>query len=131
MGKVLKTGVSLPYLAMAGIGNVMVGVVAEEVIPSVHSLFALIMFVSWAIAALLCCKIVKPPFSYVSATLGAVSLLMLALYLPGQLVSPVFILGLGTGGLERLVVYPLWLWTLGFGAYLMGTSNTVTSTGKT
>jgi hypothetical membrane protein len=110
-------------LAIAGVGNVMVGVVAENVIPSVHGLFALIMFASWAVAALLCYKFVKSPFSYISVTLGAVSFLMLVLSLLGQRVSSSFVLGLGLGGMERLVVYPLWLWTLGFGAYLMGESS--------
>jgi hypothetical membrane protein len=118
-------------LAIAGVGNVVVGVVAENVIPSVHSIFALIMFASWAVAALLSYKFVKSPFSYVSVTLGAVSLLMLVLSLLGQRVSSSFALGFGTGGMERLVVYPLWLWTLGFGAYLIGESSDTTITGKT
>jgi len=118
-------------LAIAGVGNVVVGVVAENVIPSVHSIFALIMFASWAVAALLSYKFVKSPFSYVSVTLGAVSLLMLVLSLLGQRVSSSFALGLGTGGMERLVVYPLWLWTLGFGAYLIGESSDTTIKGKT
>jgi hypothetical protein len=48
---------------------------------------------------------------------------MLFLSLLAQRVSPSFALSLGMGGLERLVVYPLWLWTLGFGAYLMGESG--------
>ena len=118
-------------LAIAGVGNVVVGVVAENVIPSVHSIFALIMFASWAVAALLSYKFVKSPFSYVSVTLGAVSLLMLVLSLLGQRVSSSFVLGLGMGGMERLGVYPLWLWTLGFGAYLIGESSDTTITGKT
>jgi hypothetical membrane protein len=118
-------------LAIAGVGNVVVGVVAENVIPSVHSIFALIMFASWAVAALLSYKFVKSPFSYISVTLGAVSLLMLVLSLLGQRVSSSFALGLGMGGMERLVVYPLWLWTLGFGAYLIGESSDTTITGKT
>jgi hypothetical membrane protein len=109
--------------AIAGVGNVVVGVVAENVIPSVHSLFALIMFASWAVAVLLSYKLVKSPFSYVSVTLGSVSLLMLFLSLLAQRVSPSFALSLGMGGLERLIVYPLWLWTLGFGTYLMGESS--------
>ena len=117
-------------LAIAGVGNAVVGVVAENVIPSVHSIFALIMFASWAVAALLSYKFVKSPFSYVSVTLGAVSLLMLILSLLGQRVSSSFTLGLGMGGMERLVVYPLWLWTLGFGAYLIGESSDTAITGK-
>lgn len=110
-------------LAIAGVGNVVVGVVAENVIPSVHSIFALIMFVSWAIAALLAYKFVKSPFSYISVILGVMSLLMLILSLLGQRVSSSFASGLGTGGMERLVVYPLWLWTLGLGAHLLGESR--------
>jgi hypothetical membrane protein len=118
-------------LAIAGVGNLMVGVVAENVIPSVHAIFALIMLASWAVAALLSFKIVKSPFSYVSVALGAVSLLMLVLSLLGQRVSRhSFVLGLGMGGMERLVVYPLWLWTLGFGAYLMGESKCTAETGS-
>ena len=117
-------------LAIAGVSNIMVGVVAENVIPSVHSLFALIMFASWAVAALLSYKFVKSPFSYISVTLAAVSLLMLVLSLLGQRVSPSFALGLGMGGMERLVVYPLWLWTLGFGAYLMGESSATAEKGS-
>jgi hypothetical protein len=34
-----------------------------------------------------------------------------------------FYLGLGLGGIERFVVYPLLLWMLGFGAYLIGDSS--------
>jgi len=38
-------------LAIAVSVMCVVGVVAENVIPSVHSIFALIMFASWAVAA--------------------------------------------------------------------------------
>ena len=109
-------------LALAGVGNVVVGVVAENIVPSVHSLFALIMFVSWAAAAVVSFKFWKSPFSYLSVALGAFSLLMLASSLV-QRVNSSFLLGFGSGGLERLIVYPLWLWTLGLGAYLMGQST--------
>jgi hypothetical protein len=29
-------------------------------------------------------------------------------------------LGLGAGGMERMIFYPAMIWTLGFGAYLLG-----------
>jgi len=32
-------------------------------------------------------------------------------------------LGLGVGGIERIVAYPLLLWVVGFGGYLMGSSQ--------
>ena len=122
IGQGFKTRRFSSLLALAGVGNVVVGVVAENIVPAVHSLFALIMFVSWAVAAVVSFRCWKSPFSYLSVALGAFSLLMLAFSLV-QRVSPSFLLGFGLGGVERLIVYPLWLWTLGFGAHLMGQST--------
>jgi hypothetical protein len=34
-----------------------------------------------------------------------------------------FYLGLGLGGIERVIIYPMALWLLGFGAYLIGDSS--------
>jgi hypothetical protein len=89
------------------------------------------MFVSWAVVAILSYKFAKSPFSYVSVILGAMSLLVLVLSLLGEHVSSSFVLGLGRGGVERLIVYPLWLWTLGLGAYLIGESNDTPITRET
>lgn len=122
IGQGFKTRRFSSLLALAGVGNVVVGVVAENIVPAVHSLFALIMFVSWAVAAVVSFRFWKSPFSYLSVALGAFSLLMLAFSLV-QRVSPSFLLGFGLGGVERLIVYPLWLWTLGLGAHLMGQST--------
>ncbi|MBE3117000.1 DUF998 domain-containing protein [Candidatus Bathyarchaeota archaeon] len=129
--RTFKNRLFTSLLIMAGVSNVVVGVVAEDVIPSVHSLFALIMFVSWAVVAILSYKFVKSPFSFVSVILGAMSLLVLVLSLLGEHVSSSFVLGLGRGGVERLIVYPLWLWTLGLGAYLIGESNDTPITRET
>jgi hypothetical membrane protein len=122
IGQGFKTRRFSSLLALAGVGNVVVGVVAENIVPAAHSLFALIMFVSWAVAAVVSFRFWKSPFSYLSVALGAFSLLMLAFSLV-QRVSPSFLLGFGLGGVERLIVYPLWLWTLGLGAHLMGQST--------
>ena len=50
---------------------------------------------------------------YFSAVLGLVSLFMLVGY-----VGEIY-LGLGAGGMERMIVYPVLVWALGFGGYLM------------
>jgi hypothetical protein len=34
-------------------------------------------------------------------------------------------LGLGAGGMERMVVYPVLLWSIGFGGYLMAIGQAV------
>jgi len=57
-------------------------------------------------------KLEKPPFSYVSVVLGVVTLSVLVLLVSGV------DLGLGTGGIERICLYPIMLGTFGFGAYL-------------
>jgi hypothetical protein len=47
----------------------------------------------------------------------------LILYIPGNMGIPPFnsFLGLGHGGLERMIAYPELLWALGFGASAMST----------
>ena len=46
--------------------------------------------------------------------LGTLGLISLILYVPG------IYLGLGKGGMERLIVYPNLLWALGFGGWIIG-----------
>jgi hypothetical membrane protein len=110
-------------LVITGVGVVGMGVVAEDISDPVHSIFALFAFVFMAAAAIMSYKFVKSPLSYVSVILGAVSLLALVFYFSG------FYLGLGLGGMQRLIIYPSLLWNLGFGAYLIGdSSDTATKT---
>jgi hypothetical membrane protein len=110
-------------LVITGVGAVGMGVVAEDISDPVHSIFALFAFVFMAAAAIMSYKFVKSPLSYISVILGAVSLLALVFYFSG------FYLGLGLGGMQRLIIYPLLLWNLGFGAYLIGdSSDTATKT---
>jgi|WetSurMetagenome_2_1015567.scaffolds.fasta_scaffold101237_1 hypothetical membrane protein len=117
-------------LTLVGVCNIGLGIVSEELIPSAHGLLFLVMSVCWVAAAVYSSRLVKAPFSYLSAGLGAVSLVAFILSLLGKFGGSVFVLGFGLGGLERLTVYPLWLWTLGFGAYLMGSSDTEVPIGK-
>ncbi|MCJ7649656.1 MAG: hypothetical protein MUP85_13660, partial [Candidatus Lokiarchaeota archaeon] len=58
-------------------------------------------------------KLVKAPFAYLSVLMGMIGLIALALF-----ISNIF-LGLGPGGMERMIAYPLLLWIIGFGGNLM------------
>ncbi|HPR66147.1 MAG TPA: hypothetical protein PLM24_03325, partial [Methanothrix sp.] len=60
-------------------------------------------------------------FRELSAGLGGIALLNLALFFALGMDSP--FMELGIGGLERWVAYPVVLWTVGFGGYLMGSSK--------
>ena len=99
-------------LALSGIGAIGVGVFNEDFRPPVHRPFALLAFLFGNLAALYSYKLVRPPLSYVFALLGLIGLSALALFGGG------IYLGLGIGGMERMVLYPAMFWAICFGAYL-------------
>jgi hypothetical membrane protein len=86
----------------------------------VHVVFSLIAFLFGGITAIASYKVGKPPFSYLSVVLGGVSLVALVLF------ASRFHLGLGVGGMERVIAYPLLLWAIGFGGQLIGDSEDTT-----
>lgn len=71
-------------------------------------------------------KLQKPPLSYVLVLLVALSLLASVLFFPYLGLpreSLTAYLGLGKGTMERLIIYPILLWIIGFGAHLIGSSK--------
>ena len=98
---------------MSGVGITGVGVFPETA-GVVHHIVSLIAFLFAGLSAIASCKLQKAPSSYFSVLLGVMTLVALTLY-----VSNIF-LGLGQGGMERMIVYPALVWTVGFGVYLMG-----------
>jgi hypothetical membrane protein len=105
------------FIALFGAGVLGVGVFPGDH-GNVHALFAMLTFVAGGIAAIVSLTIVTPPFSYISVLLGAVALVTLFLYVILGDSSP--LAGLGIGGVERWVAYPILLWATGLGGYLMG-----------
>ncbi len=102
--------------AVTGIGAMGVGVFTEDA-GVIHGVFSLITFLFAGLSAILSYKLQKPPLSYLSIVLGALSLSALALFGSG------IYLGLGKGGMERMIAYPELLWAVGLGSYLMGYSQ--------
>lgn len=100
-----------------------IGVAGVGFFPAFHAILhpisALLAFGAGGISALLASRNTLTPFSYVSLALGMVSLLFLfsGLFL-SWLVVPV----LGAGGAERWVAYPIMIWLIGFGGYLMNST---------
>lgn len=82
----------------------------------VHQIFALGAFLFGGIAAISSSVVVRIPFAYMAIFLGLITLLFLFL----GLFDPFVVVPLlGPGGTERWIVYPLTIWLLGFGSYLM------------
>jgi len=108
--------------AITGIGAIGVGLFPEDA-GVIHGVFSVITFLFAGLSAIMSYKLQKPPLSYASVLLGALSLVALALFASGTF------LGLGKGGMERMIVYPVLLWAVGFGGHLIGYSSD-TSTAK-
>lgn len=114
--KAFNTKLITVPLAVAGIGAMGVGIFTEDAL-TIHAIFSLITFLFAGIATILAYKLTKPPLSYLSIILGGVTLLALILF------GAETYLGLGKGGMERLIAYPTLLWSTGFGGYLIGSSD--------
>ncbi len=121
--RIFKNRLFTSLVLMSGVGCVGGGLVAENIFLPLHLIFALVAFVFGASSAIMSYKFVKSPLSYVSVILGAVTLSAVVLSNLGYSVNSGFYLGLGFGGIERFIIYPVLLWVLGFGAYLIGDSG--------
>ena len=99
-------------LGLSGIGMVGVGLFPETA-GIIHLIASFIAFFFGGLSAIATYKLVKAPFAYLSVLMGMISLIALALF-----ISEIF-LGLGPGGMERMIAYPLLLWVIGFGGNLM------------
>ena len=99
-------------VALAGVGALGVGL-APETTGVWHSIFSLMVFLFAGLSAIVTARFQKKPMAYFSVILGAITLVALALFIPDVY------LGLGPGGMERMIVYPTLLWAIGFGGHLM------------
>lgn len=107
-------------LALTSIGAMGVGVFTEDYI-TIHTVVSLIAFLFGGLSAIfsaICSyvhefKLLKTPFSIITVILGVISLGALTLLIGNM------DLGLGVGGMERMIVYPLLMWGAGFGSYLI------------
>ncbi len=97
----------LSSIGMAGVG------LFPETYGIVHLIVSFMAFFFGGLSAIATYKLVKAPFAYLSLLMGMTCLIVLALFISG------IFLGLGPGGMERMIAYPLLLWVIGFGGILM------------
>ena len=106
-------------LVLAGVGAMGVGLFPENN-PVMHRIVADVAFNFGGLAPIAACRLLRKPFNYFSLVLGLVSLcamvLLSAQYSFG--LGEQYFLGLGPGGMERMIVYPVLLWEMGLGGYL-------------
>jgi len=100
-------------LAVAGACAMGVGVFTVRT-SALHTAFAFAAFVFGAISAIISYKVLRPPLSHFSVGLGIIALAAMALFVTHH------DLGIGDGGMERMIAYPIFVWALGFGGSLIG-----------
>jgi hypothetical membrane protein len=99
-------------IGLLGLGILGVGVFPGNITPQ-HPIFSLTTFVSGGLSAIYSFRLIKSPLRYMAVLFGVICLFFL-------FTSNTFMPLLGGGGVERWVAYPVVLWFLGFGGYLMG-----------
>ena len=99
-------------ILLTGIGAMGVGVFPETAAIA-HEITSDVAFIFAGVSAIWAYRLTKAPMSYFSVILGVVNLVAIVLFTANVL------FGLGVGGMERMIVYPVVIWTLGFGGYLL------------
>ncbi len=99
-------------VGLLGFGALGVGVFPGNINPQ-HPLFALTTFIAGGLSAIYSFRLINSPFKYLAIVFGVVPLFFL-------FAANSFIPVMGGGGVERWIAYPVVLWILGFGGYLMG-----------
>ena len=112
---------------VAGIGAVGAGLVPLDR-GGLHGIFALIAFLFFNLEAIACAAVVTGPMRPVSAVAGVVGLVFVVLMGIGDAGNTAAFGPIGHGGTERMIVYPVMLWMIAFGGYLMAAGRAEAST---
>ena len=120
-------------LLLMAVGAVGVGVFTKD-FTLAHGAVSSAAFFFAGLSAIASFKVLKKPLSLISIMLGAMTLAALALFSSGMVTSgsltsttaydSTFYLGLGPGGMERIIVYPALMWLAAFGGHLITKQET-------
>ena len=105
-------GLVTVLFVLSGAGALGVAIFNEN-LRGIHLVFAGLAFGMGCLTAIVFARPAKAPLSWVFAALGIIGLL--ALVLQGTKTY----LGLGEGGMERMIFYPSLFWALAYGTYLV------------
>lgn len=97
----------------AGVGFLLVGTSPWNLFPITHYLGANLIFLFGSVSCLVAYRMMKGSLSKISLMSG---LIPIAAYISGYFGSNAL---LGPGGIERMIFYPILLWQIAFGGYLI------------
>jgi hypothetical membrane protein len=99
-------------LTVAALGAMGVGIFTEDS-GLMHVFVSFLVFFFGELSAIFSYRLMKHPFSIIVIVLGLTSLIALILFTGNSY------FGLGVGGMERIIVYPILIWMIGFGSFLI------------
>ncbi len=105
-----------------GFGLMGIGIFPRNISPY-HGMSSMLTLLCGGLSPILAFSIVPAPFRYIGIAFGLVALAtwFMAIFSPAVLFSSI-----GMGGTERWIAYPIMLWLVGFGGYLMDDKNSKT-----
>jgi hypothetical membrane protein len=114
----------LAVYALAGAGAAGAGLVPLNA-GGLHGLFALLAFLSFNLQALGTAALLSGAMRALAALAGGVGLVFVVVMAVGDAGNTAVFGPIGHGGAERMIVYPVMLWLVAFGGYLLGTGKEV------
>jgi hypothetical membrane protein len=108
-------------MMIASAGAIGIGLFPET-FGMLHLLVSGITFFFSGLSAIISYRISPSPMSFVSVALGSITLVVFGIFFSASFFGSGY-LGLGPGGLERVMTYSVLIWVIGIGAHFMGRSN--------
>jgi len=119
-------------IVLMAVGAMGAGVFTKN-FATIHGAVSSMAFAFGGLSAIASFKVLKMPFSVMSVILGLTALGALGLFAGGLLTiglfesieaqDSVFFLGIGPGGMERMILYPALIWLAGFSGHLIAMSE--------
>lgn len=109
--------VSPIFFTLAGIGFFLVGLSPWNQSPTTHYIGANFIFLFGSLSAISASSFTSGAMAKLSVFAGLMSL---AAYISGYFGSAAL---LGSGGVERMIFYPILLWSIAFGGYALNTQG--------
>ena len=108
----------VPFI-LGGAGAIGAGLLPLDT-GGLHSIFALLGFLFFNVEALCIALVVRGPMKAISFAAGAIGIVFVGVMIVGDAGNPAIFGPIGHGGAERMIVFPVMLWLLSLGGYLIG-----------
>ncbi len=115
----------LALFAIAGVGAVGAGIFPLST-GGLHGISALVAFLFFNLEAVGTAAVVRGPMRWLSIVAGLTGICFVVLMLIGDSGDAAAFGAIGHGGTERMIVYPVMLWMLALGGYLLGRTDSRT-----